>query len=177
MSYPHILHHGAIAGVTGSCHQLRIDEQNSLLVDCGLFQEAEVSPEGGAGLDNLAIDFSLNSIKALVTTHVHIDHAGRIPYLLAAGFKGPILCSESSLKLLPIVLENAFKLSFSRVQQQVEHYLKLLEQRIIALLYDTWFDGNERQLAHQIKPQFGTWCNVSRARMSVRKNTLNLRAT
>lgn len=140
MSYPHILHHGAIAGVTGSCNQSRIDEQHSLLVDRGLFQGAEVSPEGRPGLDNLAIDLSLNS---MVATHVHIDHAGRIPCLLAACFKGPILCSESSLKLLSIVLEDAFKLGFSRAQQQVEHYLKLLEQHIIALLYDTWFNGNE----------------------------------
>lgn len=139
MSYPHILHHGAIAGVTGSCHQLRMDEQHSLLVDCGLFQGAEVSPEGGAGVDNLAIDFSLSGIQALVVTHVHIDHVGRIPYLLAAGFKGPILCSEPSAKLLPIVLEDAFKLGFSRDQQQVERYLELLEQRIIALPYDAWF--------------------------------------
>ena len=33
MIYPHILHHGAIAGVTGSCHQLRIDAHRSLLID------------------------------------------------------------------------------------------------------------------------------------------------
>src|SRR5690606_42054445 len=66
------------------------------------------------------IDFSLDGIKALVSTHVHIDHVGRIPYLLAAGFKGPILCSEPSAKLLPIVLEDAFKLGFSRDQKRVE---------------------------------------------------------
>jgi metallo-beta-lactamase family protein len=139
MSYPQIVHHGAVAGVTGSCHQLQIDAEHGLLVDCGLFQGAEVSPEGGAGADNLAIDFSLAGIKALIVTHVHIDHVGRIPYLLAAGFKGPILCSEPSAKLLPIVLEDAFKLGFSRDQQQVERYLSLLEQRIIPLPYDSWF--------------------------------------
>ncbi|VXB82856.1 Metallo-beta-lactamase family protein [Pseudomonas sp. 8AS] len=139
MSYPRILHHGAVTGVTGSCHQLQMDAEHGLLIDCGLFQGAEVSPEGGAGADKLAIDFSLEGIKALVATHVHIDHVGRIPYLLASGFKGPILCSEPSAKLLPIVLEDAFKLGFSRDQQQVERYLRLLEQRIIALPYDRWF--------------------------------------
>lgn len=135
VSYSHILHHGAIAGVTGSCHRLRMDERHSLLVDCGLLQGAEVSPEGGAGVDNLAIDFSLSGIQTLVV----IDHVGRIPYLLAAGFKGPILYSEPSAKLLPIVLEDAFKLGFTRDQQQAERYLELLEQRIIALPYDVWF--------------------------------------
>jgi metallo-beta-lactamase family protein len=59
--------------------------------------------------------------------------------LLAAGFKGPILCSEPSARLLPIVLEDAFKLGFSRDQKQVERYLKLIEQRIVALPYQQWF--------------------------------------
>lgn len=139
MSYPQILHHGAIAGVTGSCHQLQMDAEHGLLIDCGLFQGAEVSPEGRAGANNLAIDFPLTGINALVATHVHIDHVGHIPYLLATGFSGPILCSEPSAKLLPIVLEDAFKLGFSRDQQQVERYLQLLERRIIALPYDSWF--------------------------------------
>lgn len=139
MRYPDILHHGAVSGVTGSCHQLQMDDGHALLIDCGLFQGAETSPEGRAGAGKFAIDFSLDGIKALVATHVHIDHVGRIPYLLAAGFKGPILCSEPSAKLLPIVLEDAFKLGFSRDQKQVERYLKLIEQRIVALPYKQWF--------------------------------------
>jgi metallo-beta-lactamase family protein len=137
--YPSIVHHGAVTGVTGSCHQLQMDDEHALLIDCGLFQGAEISPEGRAGADKLAIDFPLDGIKALVATHVHIDHVGRIPYLLAAGFKGQILCSEPSAKLLPIVLEDAFKLGFSRDQKQVERYLKLIEQRIVALPYKQWF--------------------------------------
>nr|WP_059391704.1 MBL fold metallo-hydrolase [Pseudomonas toyotomiensis] len=139
MRYPSIVHHGAVTGVTGSCHQLQMDDEHAPLIDCGLFQGAETSPEGRAGAGKLAIDFSLDGIKALVATHVHIDHVGRIPYLLAAGFKGPILCSEPSAKLLPIVLEDAFKLGFSRDQKQVERYLKLIEQRIVALPYKQWF--------------------------------------
>lgn len=139
MSYPDILHHGAISGVTGSCHQLLVAADLSFLIDCGLFQGAETSAEGRVGAGRLAIDFPLTGIKALIATHVHIDHVGRIPYLLAAGFQGPILCSEPSAKLLPIVLEDAFKLGVSRDQKQVERYLKLVEQRIVALPYKTWF--------------------------------------
>ncbi|PAU62154.1 MBL fold metallo-hydrolase RNA specificity domain-containing protein [Pseudomonas indica] len=139
MQFPLIEHHGATQGVTGSCHQLRMDARHSLLIDCGLFQGAETSPEGRSAAGNLAIDFPLDTVKALVATHVHIDHVGRIPYLLAAGFKGPILCSEPSARLLPLVLEDAFKLSVSRDQAKVERYLQLIEQRIIALPYKTWF--------------------------------------
>jgi metallo-beta-lactamase family protein len=109
--------------------------EDSLLIDCGLFQGAETSPEGRAGAERLEIDFFLDGIKALVATHVHIDHVFHIVYLLDAGFQGPIICSEPSAKLRPIVLEDAFKLGVSRDQKQVERYLKLIEQRIIALPY------------------------------------------
>jgi metallo-beta-lactamase family protein len=87
-----ISHHGAIDGVTGSCHELRLGDDFGLLIDCGLFQGAETSGEG-ADAGQLQISFPLSHIKALVVTHVHIDHVGRIPYLLAAGFTGPILCA------------------------------------------------------------------------------------
>nr|WP_067287475.1 MBL fold metallo-hydrolase [Marinobacterium profundum] len=139
MEYPEIIHHGARDGVTGSCHQLRIDEHQSLLIDCGLFQGAETSGDGRSGADRLAVEFSLKGIRALVATHVHIDHVGRIPYLMAAGFKGPILCSEPSAKLLPIVLEDAFKLGISRDQQQVERFISQLSKRLLPLPYKTWF--------------------------------------
>lgn len=139
MRYPHIEHHGAKDGVTGSCHQLDMNASASLLVDCGLFQGDDASIPGGEGGSRLPIDFPLDTIKALVVTHVHIDHVGRIPYLLAAGFEGPVLCSEASAKLLPIVLEDAFKLSFSRDQQRVERYIDLVESRLVALPYQHWF--------------------------------------
>jgi metallo-beta-lactamase family protein len=139
MTYPQIEHHGAKEGVTGSCHQLRMNATSSLLIDCGLFQGNDALISDDPGADRLAIEFSLNTIKALVATHVHIDHVGRIPYLLAAGFDGPILCSEPSAKLLPIVLEDAFKLGFSRDQAKIEKYIRLVEQRIIALPYQQWF--------------------------------------
>ena len=139
MGYPHIEHHGAKDGVTGSCHQLDMNATTSLLVDCGLFQGDDASIPSGEGGSRLPIDFPLDTIKALVVTHVHIDHVGRIPYLLAAGFEGPILCSEATAKLLPIVLEDAFKLSFSRDQQRIERYIDIVESRLVALPYQHWF--------------------------------------
>ena len=133
-----VVHHGAKNGVTGSCHQIFIDADHSFLIDCGLFQGAETSPEGRASSEQLEIEFDISTVKALIVTHVHIDHVGRIPYLLAAGFKGPIICSEPSAHLLPIVLEDAFKLGVSRDQHLVEQYIKLVASRIIALPYNQW---------------------------------------
>lgn len=133
-----IIHHGGRHGVTGSCHELVLDSAHSLLIDCGLFQGAETSGSGGADAKTFDIDFDVHNVGALIVTHVHVDHVGRIPWLLAAGFQGPILCSEPSARLLPIVLADAFALGISRDQKLVERYLKLVESRIVALPYRQW---------------------------------------
>ena len=99
-----ISHHGAVDGVTGSCHQLTLPDGRSVLIDCGLFQGEEESASGRSSFEQLQIEFPVEQVAALVVTHVHIDHVGRIPYLLAAGFSGPIYCSEPSALLLPLVL-------------------------------------------------------------------------
>ena len=133
-----ILHHGAYNGVTGSCHQLSVDDERSVLIDCGLFQGAEMAPTGRGRAGGPEIDFDVSQVLALVITHVHIDHVGRIPWLLAAGFKGPILCSEASAKLLPVVLADAFELAISRDRGDVERYLQLVESRLHPLPWQQW---------------------------------------
>lgn len=132
-----IVHHGAVHGVTGSCHQLTLPGGDSVLVDCGLFQGAETSSDG-AGAGRLEIGFPLDGVRALVVTHVHIDHVGRIPYLLAAGFKGPIVCSEASAVLLPMVIEDALKVGFTRDQALIRRVLGVLRRQIVPLPYKRW---------------------------------------
>lgn len=146
---PTVIHHGATEGVTGSCHQIWLDDTNSLLIDCGQFQGED------AELNDGALDFSIDGIRALILTHVHIDHVGRIPQLLAAGFDGPILCSEPSARLLPIVLEDAFRLSISKTSADIERYLSILQRRIIAMPYDAWFtllDSAQTQCRIRLQP-------------------------
>lgn len=140
MLFPEIIHHGATQGVTGSCHQLCVDAEHSFLIDCGLFQGSDVGNGKEAAAAQSAVLFSLKTIKALIVTHVHADHIGRIPQLLAAGFSGPILCSEPSAQLMPLVLEDAFRLQVGRTQKEVDQYLELIAKRTIALPFNTWFD-------------------------------------
>ena len=139
-----ICHHGATEGVTGSCHELTLtsdgnfNQRNSagILVDCGLFQGQD---EGrGASASDLSIDFPIEHIRALVVTHVHIDHVGRIPYLLAAGFEGPIVCSEPSAIMLPEILEDALKIGFTRDRQLIERVLGLIRSRLVPVPYGQW---------------------------------------
>lgn len=137
LKYPKVLHHGAIRGVTGSCHELRVDQDNGILVDCGLFQGAERS-SGGAHAESLDIDFPIDHIRALVLTHVHIDHVGRLPYLVAAGFKGPIICSEPSALLLPLVLNDAVSIGFR--PRLAKHFVNYVKKYLVALPYQQWHE-------------------------------------
>ena len=152
-----IIHHGAINGVTGSCHELRVSEDEAILIDCGLFQgqEAEVATahhpheQDGNPLISENIPFATAHIKALIVSHVHIDHVGRIPHLLAAGFKGPIYCSEPSAKLLPLVLEDAVKVGFTRNKTLIAGFINTLTERIVPITYGKW-----QQASPNIKIKF-----------------------
>jgi len=134
MAFPTLSHHGGTRSVTGSCHQLHLDASSSLLIDCGLEQGADVAP----GAETAPVGFDIAGIQALIVTHVHLDHVGRIPALLAAGYRGPILCSEPSARLLPLVLEDAYKLGVGADPVQVDRYLALLQRLIVALPFEQW---------------------------------------
>ncbi|WP_347331318.1 MBL fold metallo-hydrolase [Marinimicrobium locisalis] len=134
--YPQFLHHGGADGVTGSCHRYIAGPEQAMLVDCGLFQGQDA--EAVDSLEQHQIRFDIDSLFALVITHVHIDHIGRLPYLLAAGFAGPIYCSEPSAKLLPLVIEDALKIGFTRDQRLIEQFLDKVGQQLVPLPYKAW---------------------------------------
>ncbi len=137
--FPQIIHHGAQHGVTGSCHELLLSDEDGILVDCGLFQGDDTpdgeTTAGDAKRSTTFIDFPIGHIQALVLTHVHLDHAGRIPYLLGAGFRGPIYCSEPSAKLLPLMLEDAVKIGFTDNRRLIDSFLDHLESLLVPLPY------------------------------------------
>ena len=128
-----LIHHGAHQGVTGSCHQLSWDDDRSLLVDCGIFQgdDARKNP-------NPEINFSLRGVECLLLTHVHIDHCGRIPYLLAAGFDQPIYCSPPTARLLPLVMEDALRIGFTRSRNLIKRFVKHVGKLLHPIPYDRW---------------------------------------
>lgn len=135
-----IIHHGGAKGVTGSCHQLILDGEHSLLVDCGLFQGEDAAQGDEARFEQLKVTFDISTVKALVITHVHIDHVGRLPYLLAAGFKGPIICSIPSARLLPLVIEDALKIGFTRDASLIKRFQAQLASQLVSVPYGQWYD-------------------------------------
>jgi len=123
-----------------------------ILIDCGLFQGTEAKIRSTA--QDLAIDFPIDHIRALVVTHVHIDHVGRIPYLLAAGFNGPIICSEPSAIMLPEILEDALKIGFTRDRALVNRVLDLIRSRVVPVPYGEWhgvFDEGKCSLSVRLQ--------------------------
>lgn len=133
-----VIHHGAYDGVTGSCHELIVSDQRSVLIDCGLFQG-----EDNQGRKNSVIDFPLEHIESLFLTHVHIDHVGRIPYLLDAGFKGPIYCSKPTAALLPLMLEDAIRIGITRKQRVIDQLLRSIKSMLRPLPYHQWSNVGE----------------------------------
>ncbi|HKR75892.1 MAG TPA: MBL fold metallo-hydrolase [Rhodanobacter sp.] len=99
--------HGAAGGeVTGSCHLVEVTGKR-ILLDCGMVQggrEAEARNEEPFGFDPAAID-------ALVLSHAHIDHIGRVPLLVKRGFRGPIWAQAATCDLFPVMLLDAASLA------------------------------------------------------------------
>jgi metallo-beta-lactamase family protein len=93
---------GAAGTVTGSAHLVRAGER-TVLLDCGLFQ----------GLKELRLrnwrDFPVDpaGIDAVVVSHAHVDHTGRLPLLVRQGFRGPIFCTAATRGLVEIMLPDA----------------------------------------------------------------------
>lgn len=93
---------GAAREVTGSCHLVTVAGKH-LLLDCGLIQ--------GGKADELRnhepFVFDPQAIAAVVLSHAHIDHSGRLPLLVKAGFDGPIYTHKATAELCAIMLKDA----------------------------------------------------------------------
>ena len=92
---------GAAGAVTGSMHQLESDGKHYLL-DCGMFQGRRKEAE----LRNRCFPFPASSVDAVVLSHAHIDHSGRLPLLVKSGFHGPIYTTPASIDLCDAMLRD-----------------------------------------------------------------------
>ncbi len=98
--------HGGAQEVTGSCYLLQT-KQTNILVDCGMFQ-------GGAEHEqkNFAeFGFDPALVRALLVSHAHLDHIGRIPLLVQKGFSGAIFSTAATKDLARFILEDALALA------------------------------------------------------------------
>lgn len=98
----HIEFYGATSGVTGSCHILRANG-HTILLDCGLIQGRREETEK----NRRPFPFEPDDIGAVVLSHGHIDHSGRIPLLVRQGYRGPIYTQNATADLCDILLQDS----------------------------------------------------------------------
>lgn len=97
---------GASGGeVTGSAYVVRT-RRAIVLVDAGMFQGGKQSE----AKNRLPAGVRPEEIDAVLLTHAHLDHTGRLPLLIKHGFRGPIYATSATIDLAVIILKDSPKL-------------------------------------------------------------------
>ena len=107
---------GAAHEVTGSCTLVEA-AGHRFLVDCGMEQ-------GRNTYENEDLPCAPGEIEAVLLTHAHIDHSGRLPYLYKNGYRGPIYATDATTDLCDIMLEDS-----AHIQEQEAEWKNRKAQR------------------------------------------------
>ena len=120
--------HGAAQEVTGTCHELQVEyapgKWSKVLLDCGLFQGHRQE----AAEKNATFNFKVTDIDAVILSHAHMDHVGRIPLLYKKGYRGPVHCTYATKDLAAVMLRDGGYIQ----EQDEEFFCKHLKQSMIA---------------------------------------------
>ena len=109
---------GAAQNVTGSCYLIEANNTR-ILVDCGLYQERDLKQRNWD-----ALPVPASSVHAVLLTHAHLDHCGRIPKLVKEGFSGPIYATGATADIAKIIM-----LDSAHIQEEdIKHKLKRHER-------------------------------------------------
>jgi metallo-beta-lactamase family protein len=97
---------GAAGGeVTGSAYLVE-SQRARVLVDCGMFQGESQAEE----LNRRPLGAGSARLDAVVLTHAHLDHTGRLPLLAQAGFAGPIFATPATIDMAGLILRDSAKI-------------------------------------------------------------------
>ncbi len=100
-----ITFHGAAKQVTGSAHLLEIGPYQ-ILLDCGLFDSDRVDPNS----PNRSFTFEPRDLDAVIVSHAHNDHIGRLPCLVKAGYRGPIFLTKATADITSVMLRDSARI-------------------------------------------------------------------
>lgn len=118
---------GAAREVTGSCHILRANGR-TILLDCGMFQGRRKESQE----KNLRLPVPVEEIDAVVLSHAHIDHSGRLPYLVREGYGKTIWATSATRDLCAVMLADS-----AHIQEKDADFLSRHEKEPIEPLYAT----------------------------------------
>jgi metallo-beta-lactamase family protein len=124
--------HGATGDVTGSAYHL-VTKHASILVDCGLFQGSrtekaknrrEAKLEGGR-------------LDAVVLTHGHLDHVGRLPLLTRKGFEGSIFGTQATFDIARLILRDSLLLQKADLKRENQNRVRAGQPPLEPLFEET----------------------------------------
>ena len=140
---------GADREVTGSCTQLEA-AGHRILIDCGMEQGRDV-------YENADLPYAPGTYEALLLTHAHIDHSGRIPYLYKNGYRGPIYTTDATRDLCAIMLEDS-----AHIQEQEAEWKNRKAMRSGAEMVepDYTVEDAEKVMQQFVPCPYETWQNL-----------------
>lgn len=117
--------YGAAREVTGSCHILRVNGR-TVLLDCGMFQGKRTD----AAEKNRTLPVPIAEIDSVVLSHAHIDHSGRLPYLVAEGYSKTIWATAATRDLCAVMLADS-----AHIQEKDAEFLAKRKREFLPPLY------------------------------------------
>ncbi len=108
---------GATRQVTGSAHLLEIGPHR-ILLDCGLFDSDRMGPDS----PNRHFDFDPTTLDAVIVSHAHNDHIGRLPLLVRRGYRGPIYMTPPTADITGIMLRDSARIQREDARQLAQRH-------------------------------------------------------
>jgi metallo-beta-lactamase family protein len=117
--------YGAAREVTGSCHILRVNGK-VVILDCGMFQ----GRRSESAEKNKTLPVPVGGIDAVVLSHAHIDHSGRLPYLVREGYSKTIFATAATRDLCAVMLADS-----AHIQESDARHLAKNQKGFVEPLY------------------------------------------
>jgi metallo-beta-lactamase family protein len=116
---------GAAREVTGSCHLLRVNG-HTVALDCGMFQ----GRRSESAEKNKTLPVPIAELDAVVLSHAHIDHSGRLPFLVAEGYSKTIWATSATRDLAAVMLADS-----AHIQEKDAEFLAKRKKEFVEPLY------------------------------------------
>ncbi len=132
---------GAAGGVTGTAYYCESSDA-SILIDCGMFQggkDAEI-------MNKEAPPVNYNTLDAIVLTHAHLDHCGRLPLAVREGYRGPVFGTPATIDLSALVLRDSLKVQTSDLEKRNRMRVRKGKQKVEMTFDEADVEGAIRQM-------------------------------
>lgn len=147
---------GAAGEVTGSQHLIETDTLR-ILLDCGLFQGRRSECRS----KNQTWKCEPKSLDAVILSHAHIDHSGRLPGLYKAGYRGPVYCTQATADIASIMLRDSAKIQREDAKYWARRTKDKKQRELIEPLYS---EDDARAIARLFEPRsYSEWHEINNA--------------